>query len=141
MVTDPLKDLPGYALRRASAALMSKLAQRLAALELRPAEATVLLVIGANPGVTQSEIGRLLDIASANMAPLAGRLAERDLIVREPVDGRSHALYLSDAGRRLTQRARRVIEELEAQLLARIPAAQRAAFLSALAALVEPEEA
>lgn len=135
-IVDPLKNLPGYALRRASAAVMAKLADRLAALDLRPSEASVLLVIDANSGVTQSEIGRLLDIARANMAPLTARLAARDLIVREAGGGRSHGLTLSDAGRRLTRKAHRIVAELEAELVERIPAAHRAAFLRALKALV-----
>src|SRR6185437_9968680 len=134
-IVDPLKDLPGYALRRASAAVMAKLAERLTALALRPSEASVLLVIDANPGVTQSEIGRLLDIARANMAPLTARLVARDLIVRESAGGRSHGLTLSDAGARLTRKARRIVGELENELLERIPAAQRAAFLRTLKAL------
>lgn len=134
-IVDPLRDLPGYALRRASAAVMAKLAQRLATLELRPSEASVLLVIDANPGVTQSEIGRLLDIARANMAPLTGRLAARDLIVRRSAGGRSHGLTLSVSGRDLTRKAKRIVAALEAELLARIPAADRRAFLGALKAL------
>ena len=134
-IVDPLKDLPGYALRRASAAVMAKLAERLAAVALRPSEASVLLVIDANPGVTQSEIGRLLDIARANMAPLTARLVARDLIVRESAGGRSHGLTLSDAGARLTRKARRIVGELENELLERIPAAQRAVFLRTLKAL------
>lgn len=134
-IIDPVTSLPGYALRRVSAAFMAKLAARLAALDLRPAEATVLLVIGANPAVTQSEVGRLLDIVSANMTPLTARLVERGLVAREPMDGRSQGLRLSEPGRRLAQRARRVVDELEAELMGRIPAAQRAAFLGALTAL------
>jgi DNA-binding MarR family transcriptional regulator len=134
-IVDPLKDLPGYALRRASAAVMAKLAARLAVLDLRPSEASALLVIEANPGVTQSGIGRLLDIARANMAPLTARLAARDLIVRQSAGGRSHGLTLSDSGRRLTAKARRIVAELETELTARIPAAQRAAFLRTLKAL------
>lgn len=141
MINDPVKDLPGYALRRLSAGLMAKLAARLARLNLRPAEATVLLVIGANPGVTQSEIGRLLGIASANMAPLAARLADRDLIVREAVDGRSQGLTLSETGRRVAQKARSLMDDLEADLFARIPAAERAIFLKVLGALASGEEA
>ena len=141
MIKDPVNDLPGYALRRVSAALMSRLAARLARLELRPAEATVLLVIAANPGVTQSEIGRLLGIVSANMAPLAARLAERDLIVREAVDGRSQGLTLSETGRRVAQRARSIMEDLEADLLARIPKAERAAFMRVLHALANNNDA
>ncbi len=140
MINDPVKDLPGYALRRLSAGLMAKLAARLARFNLRPAEATVLLVIGANPGVTQSEIGRLLGIASANMAPLAARLAERDLIVREAVDGRSQGLTLSETGLRVAQKARGVMEDLEADLFARIPAAERAIFLKVLCALASGED-
>lgn len=136
MIIDPLRDLPGYLLRRASLDLMSKLAVRLAALDLRPSEATVLMVIGANPGVTQSDIGRALDIATANMAPLAARLTRRELIVRKRVDGRSHGLELSESGRRLTQRARAIMDAFEAsEILARIPASRRAAFVSALRAL------
>lgn len=135
VIKDPVKDLPGYALRRVSAALMSRLAARLARLDLRPAEATVLLVIAANPGVTQSEIGRFLGIVSANMAPLAARLAERDLIIRQAVDGRSQGLTLSEAGRRTAQRARSIMDDLEAELLARIPKADCAAFMRVLHAL------
>jgi DNA-binding MarR family transcriptional regulator len=134
-IVDPLTDLPGYALRRASAAVMAKLAKRLAALGLRPSEATVLLVIDSNPGVTQSQIGRLLDIARANMAPLTARLAARDLIVRQSAGGRSHGLTLSASGRRLTGKAQRIVAQLEAELMERIPTAQRAAFLRTLKAL------
>jgi len=134
-IVDPLEDLPGYALRRASAAVMAKLAARLAALHLRPSEASVLLVIQANPGITQSEIGRLLDIARANMAPLTARLAARDLIVRESAGGRSHGLTLSDIGRRQARKAQRIVAELESELMDRVPLAQRAAFLRTLKAL------
>ena len=38
---DALKDLPGYALRRASSAAMQKLARELAPLDLRPSEARI----------------------------------------------------------------------------------------------------
>ena len=135
MAVDPLKDYPGYALRRASAAAMARLASRLSALNLRPTEASVLLAIEANPNITQSEIGRMLDIAGANMAPLVGRLENRELIQRQPVDGRSHALALNQAGRSLALRVRRTFKEHEEELMARIPASQRAVCLAALHAL------
>lgn len=141
MITDPLINLPGYALRRVSAAFMGRFAARLAGLDLRPAEASVLLVIGANPGATQSTIGRLLGIASANMAPLAARLVKRDLIARQAVDGRSQGLTLSEAGRRIVQKVRKVIDELEADLLSRVPEADRTAFLRVLGILARTEDA
>ncbi len=135
MAIDPLKDFPGYALRRASAAAMQRLASGLQALDLRPSEASTLLVIEANPGITQSDIGRMLDIAGANMAPLMRRLQERDLVERNPVDGRSHALYLSDEGRSLSAKARKVFRAHEDELLKKIPSGDRATFLKVLRAL------
>ena len=141
MATDPLKDFPGYALRRISANSMAGLARRLADFDLRPTEATVLMLIEANPGITQSEVGRMLDIASANMAPLASRLRKRELVVRERVDGRSHGLRLSDAGRKLAQRARKTMVEHEATLLEPLSTVQRKAFLAALRRLWPGSEA
>ena len=132
---DPLENYPGYALRRVSAAAMEKLASRFAAFDLRPAEATVLMVIDANPNITQSEIGRMLDIASANMAPLVSRLADRELVEREPVDGRSHGLALTSKGIGVTTKVKKAVVAHEEELLSRIPVAQRKAFLAALRAL------
>ncbi len=135
MVVDPLTHYPGYLLRRASAASMERLSSRLATLELRPSEASVLLVIHANPHIKQSQIGRLLDIAGANMAPLVGRLGRSGLIERHPVDGRSHGLTLSAAGRACAAKVDRIIKEHEEELLSQIPKAQRTAFISALQSL------
>ena len=136
---DPLKDYPGYLLRRSSLTAMASLAKRLEGLSIRPTEASVLCVIAANPNSTHSEIGRLLDIASANMAPLISRLADRELLERLPMDGRSHGLALTRAGRTLTRQIQGVIDQHEAALLARIPVAQRSAFLAGLRALVSSE--
>jgi DNA-binding MarR family transcriptional regulator len=132
---DPLENYPGYSLRRASAASMAKLARRFAALDLRPTEASVLMVIDANPNITQSEISKMLDIASANMAPLVSRLADRNLVDRQPVDGRSHGLALTDAGKSISRKAKQAATDHEEELFAKIPAAQRKAFLATLRAL------
>ncbi len=139
MPIDPLEDYPGYSLRRASAAAMAKLASRFSALDLRPTEATVLMVIDANPNITQSDIGRMLDIASANMAPLVSRLADRELVERQPVDGRSHGLALTSIGRSVTTKVKKAVAAHEEELLAKIPAAQRKTFLAALRTLWSDE--
>jgi DNA-binding MarR family transcriptional regulator len=139
LLTDPLQDYPGYALRRASLSSTSELAKKLEALELRPAEASVLMVIGANAGITQSEIGRLLDIAGANMAPLVSRLHVRSLLEKQPLDGRSHALTLSATGRVLYARTQRTFESHEEALLGRLPKRLREPFMEALRLLWKAE--
>jgi DNA-binding MarR family transcriptional regulator len=138
---DPLANYPGYLLRRVSAGAMASLAKRLKKLDLSPTEATILNVIDANPSANQSDIGRLLDIARANMAPLVARLADRGLIERQPVDKRSHGLVLTRAGRTLTATTKEVFAEHETALLAKVPKAHRAAFFAAMRALLDRDRA
>jgi DNA-binding MarR family transcriptional regulator len=132
---DPLKLLPGYVLRRASSKLATELGGHLAQLKLRSADVSVLLLIHANPGVTQSELGRILDIQRANMTPLVAKLSDRGLIVRQKVDGRSQGLALTHEGGTLTKQAHSVVEAFEESLALRIPAKSRPHLLPVLAAL------
>lgn len=132
---DPLLDLPGYALRRAGAAMMAEFARRLEPLGLRYADVSALLLIGANPTLTASQLGRMLDIQRANMVPLLGRLTDAGLITRRPLDGKSHSLHLTPAGEDKLAEARRVIETFEAWLIGRVPAQHRDHLKPALDAL------
>ena len=136
---DPFKDYPGYLLRRASAVTMAEFAKKLGALDLRPTEATVLLVIDSNPNASLSDIGRLLAIASANMAPLIAKLEAKNLIERAPIDGRSHALTLAPRGRSMTNQIKKIVAEHEAALLEKIPPSARSAFLKGLRAIWKGE--
>jgi DNA-binding MarR family transcriptional regulator len=120
----PLADLVGYHLRRASGAMSSSLGAALAKHGLSVVEASVLLVIGDHPGITQSEIGRLLDIRRANMAPLAGKLAGLGL-TRSERRGRASLLALTSRGKTVARAARRAMERNEAAHLAHLQPAQR----------------
>ena len=134
-MTDPLRNLPGYALRRAANATMAELAVRLAPLGLRQVDATVMMLIDAEPGTTASAIGRTLDIQRANMVPLLKRLDDADLIERTPIDGKSQGLELTGEGRRVLGEVRETIETFETELLARVPAEHRDHLIPALNAL------
>jgi DNA-binding MarR family transcriptional regulator len=132
VTTNPLNELPGYLLRRASAWTMGALAKRLEEIELTPTEASVLVVIGSNPGITQSEIGRMLGIVSANMTPLVSGLEERDLLKRLPIDKRSYALRTTRRGTQTADRAFALMQRQEDALIEAVPAKNRAAFLQTL---------
>jgi DNA-binding MarR family transcriptional regulator len=132
---DPLRSLPGYALRRASAAMMARLAERMEALGVRTTEATILMLIAANPGISQSMLGRMLDIQRPNMTPLAGRLEERGLIKRTRSDGRSFGLALTQAGAKLEGQVRVAAQAHEDEIWGLIPDAHHAHLLPALHAL------
>jgi DNA-binding MarR family transcriptional regulator len=132
---DPLPELPGYVLRRAANATAAELAARLAPLALRQSDVSVLILIGENPGVIASAIGRELDIQRATMGPLLKRLEDAGLIDRQPIDRKSQGLALTPAGRAKLAEARAIVETFEAQLLRRIPPEHREHLLPALEAL------
>jgi DNA-binding MarR family transcriptional regulator len=134
---DPLTELPGYALRRAANAMMADLAGRLAALDLRISEASVLQIIADRTDLTSSDIGRILDIQRANMVPLLGRLEAAALIRRQPIDRKSQAVVLTERGQARLSEVRRVTAQFEDDLMARIPASHRDHFLPALRALTD----
>ena len=132
---DPLPSFPGYALRRAANATAAELAARLAETGLRQSDVSVLILIGENPMVTASQIGRALDIQRANMVPLLKRLEDQGLIARAPIDGKSQGLDLTAAGKARLGEARRVVEAFERELIARVPPEHRPHLLPALEAL------
>ena len=134
--SDPLQELPGYALRRAANAMMTELGSRLAAVDLRISDASVILLIAGRDALTSSEIGKVLDIQRANMVPLLNRLESAELIRRVPIDRKSQAIALTSKGLEALAEVRAITGTFEQELLARIPAQHRAHFLPALQALI-----
>jgi len=132
---DPLAALPGYLLRRAANAMMAELATRLTAVDLRISEATVLLLLGGREDLTSADIGKALDIQRANMVPLLARLETAGLIRREPINRKSQAILLTEAGQDRLARVREVTDRFERDLLDRVPDAHRAHLVPALRAL------
>ncbi len=110
----PLDTLLGYRLRRASMAMMADLLSALQPLGLSAGEASFLILVGANPGCRQSDVGRALEIKRANLTPLVARMKARGLVADAPIDGRSRSLTLTPEGSALRDTA-----------LARIHAAER----------------
>jgi DNA-binding MarR family transcriptional regulator len=108
-----LSQLPehiGYVVRRAQLAIFKDFIQTLAGVDIRPAQYSVLLVIAGNPGLTQAELGRALAIKRANLVGMLNELERRNLArrVAAPGDRRSHALFLTDNGRAMLARFRRL---------------------------------
>ena len=103
-VSNPLEKLLGYHLRRASAAMLSQLGEGFSELDLKVTETSVLVMVEANPGMKQSDIGRALGIKSANMAPLVAVLNDRGFINKKPLDGRSQGLHLSEEGKKVVRK-------------------------------------
>jgi DNA-binding MarR family transcriptional regulator len=62
---------------------------------------TVMSMIDANPGITQVELSRMLDIDRAALVSLVFRLEESGWLTKKPAkeDRRRHTLFLTKSGR------------------------------------------
>lgn len=112
----------GYFLRRAQVSIFQDFIRTLSEIDIRPAQYSVLLVIAANPGLSQSDVSDLLGIERARLVRLLHRIEKRGLVRRlaSPIDRRSHSLKLTTAGRAMLKRAKALAAIHEGRLLARL---------------------
>lgn len=115
----PLQDRLGYFIRRAQVSIFQDFIRSLSAIDIRPAQYSVLVVIGANPGLSQSDLADTLGIERARLVRLLDRLEKRGLTKRLPApqDRRSHALQLTAEGQKLLKRANTLSEQHEARMV------------------------
>ena len=114
----PLSGFIGYRLRRAQLAVFAGFEQALRGIGLSPGQLSVLVVIGRNPGLTQSDVCTALGIQRANFTPLLHELEAMGLAMRQvlPADRRSNTLRLTSLGRDVVARALALHERLERRI-------------------------
>jgi DNA-binding MarR family transcriptional regulator len=136
----PLAGKVGYALRRAQVAVFDEIVAALAEVELRPAQYAVLLLLEHTPGLKQTEVAGALGMQRANFVALFDGLERRALARRIPTpnDRRSHALYLTEAGKAVLARAARLEAGYEAQIDARLGPGGREQLLKLLGKVTAP---
>jgi DNA-binding MarR family transcriptional regulator len=101
---------------------------------LTPALFALLNVIGAREGAIQQELGSALGIDRSTMVSLIDELENAGLATRRPsaTDRRAREIAITPKGRRLLQRARGVISQVEDEVLAGLSAEERDELLGLL---------
>lgn len=122
---DPIANMLGYQLRRASLVTMTALSEALEPFGLRMTESITIRFVAANPGCNQAEIGRALGVKRTNLVPVVAGLVTAGLIDRSPADGRTHALRLTDAGDALNRQLAAAVIEVEQRFFGDIDEAER----------------
>ena len=132
----PLPGLLGYRLRLAQQVVFRDFAATVGGLS--PGRVGLLVLIDANPGVTQS---RLAEAVLRDRSTLVGTLNELQkkgwIERRRGVDRRTNGLWLTGAGRRRLSAALRAIERHERRIAARLTATERRALLALLGRISE----
>jgi DNA-binding MarR family transcriptional regulator len=135
----PLAGMVGYVLRRAQLAVFDDVIANFSELDLRPAEYSVLVLLGHAPGAKQSDVAAALGIQRANFVVLFDRLERRGLARRSsaPNDRRSYALFLTDEGERVLARATELETQHEQVLDEKLGPGERERLLELLGKLAE----
>jgi DNA-binding MarR family transcriptional regulator len=129
-----LPGLIGYRLRLAQQAVFRDFAASVS--DLSPGRAGMLMLIEANPGVTQSRLARAVELDRSTMVGVIDALEERGLIERRRgTDRRTNGLWLTRSGRALIGRVKRRIQAHERRVAAHLSAHERAQLLALLAKL------
>jgi DNA-binding MarR family transcriptional regulator len=130
-----LAGLLGYSLKRAQLKIFEDFLRCVAPLQLTPAQFSVLLLLDRNPGRNQTEIANTLGILRPNFVAMLDGLEGRDLCarMRSTNDRRSHILVLTEKGRAVLARAKKLVAaKHEARLNELLGPANRATLLGML---------
>jgi DNA-binding MarR family transcriptional regulator len=124
---DVLDELLGYSLRRAQVAMFMAFHEATRGMQITPPRFTALVVIGANPGLSQTVLGNVLGIARSGAMLLTDWFEDRGLVERRHrrEDGRSWGLYLTRRGERLVERMKRRVAHFDRKRAARLSTRER----------------
>ena len=126
-----LPGLLGYRLRLAQQALFRDFAARVG--ELSPGRVGILLLLEANPGVTQSRLAEAVGLDRSTMVGVLHALQDRGLVERRRgEDRRTNGLWLTAQGRGLVGGLKRRIQLHERRVAARLSPAERAQLIGLL---------
>lgn len=131
---DILPELLGYNVRRAQIALWRDFLHTVAEGEIRPGMFSAIVLVRANPGISQVELAKELGIDKATMVGLTDRLEDAGWILRKRSreDRRRHGLTVTPEGQKIYRELRREMIEHERKFVERFSASERKQLIALL---------
>jgi DNA-binding MarR family transcriptional regulator len=126
-VDPPVTEFAGQLFFRLWRGTHARAADALETVGLTPALFALLNVIGAREGAIQQELGSAMGIDRSTMVSMIDQLESAGLAKRRPsaTDRRAREIGITPKGRRLLQRARRMMAQVEDDVLAGLTAEER----------------
>jgi DNA-binding MarR family transcriptional regulator len=118
----------GYVLRRAQLAGFDAFHRATEGVDISPARYTAMVIVKANPGLTQSALGAALGTARSGAMMMVDWLEDRGLAERRklPDDARAWGLHLTPRGEARLRDLNRKVRANDARFASRLTAAERA---------------
>jgi len=103
-----------------------------AGFDLTSVQFAALDAVAQQPGIDQASLAATISFDRATIGGVVDRLEQKGLVQRvvSAEDRRARQLRLTPAGKRLLAASRPVVQALQAEILAPLSAAERAAFLA-----------
>jgi DNA-binding MarR family transcriptional regulator len=125
---------PGFLLRRGHQIAVSIFMEECAKVGLTPPQHSVLIAAGEHPGLSQSDVARLIGFDRATIGQVVRGLEARGFVRRDS-SGRNKALQLTSKGAAALKRAGVAMERTSARLLSPFNQREQAVFMALLARL------
>ena len=109
---DILDELVGYAVRRAQLSIYEDFGATLAAEDITPQRFSSLVIIGNNPGISQTRLAEVMGIARSGVVSIIDRFEETGLVERQASgDRRSYNLHLTREGQKQLKRYKKAVKD------------------------------
>jgi DNA-binding MarR family transcriptional regulator len=134
----PLAAAVGYHIAQAAVATTDSFERHVGQpFTLRKVEFSLLMLLKANGPLAPKRLGQTLTLTAPTLTLLLDRLQQRGLITRErnPADGRSQHIVLTDLGQRTARDAAAAAVPMERDLLERLSRAEHAMLIELLCKL------
>lgn len=122
-----LRQFIGYNMKRAYLQIQDDMAQSLEPFGLRVGTFSALAVIMGSPGISQTQLGQVLNIKRSGVVVVVDDLERAGAVERKPVltDRRAYALHVTPAGKRLWKESEAAVRAHEAALFWDLDANER----------------
>lgn len=121
VIAPALSQVVGYLLRRSHNAFQAHWMARFYGPDtpITPVQGGMLVVVGSNPGLTQTELARIMNVEGPTLMQSIDRLEENGYLLRTPRigDRRSNALQLTPLGRTVLAAIQAFLPVRDAELL------------------------
>ncbi|MFC7516641.1 MarR family winged helix-turn-helix transcriptional regulator [Herbaspirillum sp. GCM10030257] len=123
---DILDELVGYAVRRAQLSIYEDFGAALAAEDITPQRFSSLVIIGNNPGISQTRLAEVMGIARSGVVSIIDRFEETGLVERQASgDRRSYNLHLTREGQKQLKRYKKAVKDHDERIAGALTATEK----------------
>ena len=137
-----LPSLIGFNLRCAQVAVFNDFRHKIGKLQISPPQFGTLVLIEANPGISQSAIAATLRFDRSTLVQIIDRMEDRGFVIRKLAknDRRSHALHLTQLGQTTIAKLKTIVWAHEEHISRSLSDNERQTLLNILARIYQTPE-